>query len=91
MAEATNTPPDQEPLERSFTDRRPLTATFLAIEFSLVLLAGGLFAIGDPMAPKATTASVIGGLVTMVALMMAIIGVLIFVGTYLIKVYTDYA
>lgn len=87
MSEATQSSPDQQPLERGFSDRRPLTATFLVAESALLILAGILFAIGDPMAPEATTASVVGGLVFMMALMLAVIGILILAGTFLIKLY----
>jgi hypothetical protein len=89
MSEATQTTPDQDPLERGFTDRRPLTSTFLVIESSLLILAAVLFAIGDPMSPNPTTASVVGGLVLMMVLMLAAIGVFLLLGTSIIKLYTS--
>jgi F0F1-type ATP synthase assembly protein I len=85
--DAIDTSTDSQPLERSFSDRRPLTTTFLVIETSLLILAAVLFGIGDPMASTADTASVVGGLVTMLAIMMAVIGVLVYLGTVTVKLY----
>lgn len=87
----TNAESDVEPLERSFTDRRPLTAAFLLVEGVLIVLAVLLFALGDPMATRATTASVIGGIMVMLAIMLAAIGIVVFVGTFLVKTFSDSA
>ena len=74
---------------RSFSDRNPMTAAFLLVEGVLVVLAVVLFAVGDPMAPKATTAAMLGGIVTVIALMIAAVGVLVLVANGLIRVYVS--
>jgi hypothetical protein len=73
--ESTNLPEQLD--SRSIMDRRPLTVTFVLAELLLIVLAATIFFFSDPMAPDPSFLAVTGGILIVVALMIAVIGVLV--------------
>lgn len=77
-------------LRRSYVDRYPVLIAFLLTEVVLIVLAGMIFTVGDPMSPDPTTLDVVGGLVVVIAVLLFGIGVVTFLGALLIRFYLSF-
>lgn len=77
-------------LQRSYADRHPVLIAFLLTEVVLIVLAGIIFTVGDPMSPDPTTLDVVGGLVVVIAVLLFGIGVVTFFGALLIRFYLSF-